>query len=350
MPRSRSSKPSVALDPADGILPQAVIFGRSDAMQAIRKMVDKVASLDVPVLILGQSGTGKEVLARLIHQLSPWKNGPFVKVSCPAIPPTLLESELFGYERGSFTGAYASKPGWVEQAEGGTLFLDEIAELDIALQAKLLQLLQDGEFSRIGGQAPKRVKLRVLCATNRPLEREVETGTFRRDIFYRISVFSIHLPTLRQRCGDIPQLVEYFLSVYNKKYQRQTRPVSRGVLSLLMKHDWPGNIRELENLIRSYVVFNTEEAISSGLVSWCGNRARPELPSDGSRGLKELTHQAVRALEREMILSVLKSNNWNRKEAARALNISYRALFYKIKEVRLLSKTADHRSDTEGRK
>ena len=313
-------------------------------------MVEKVANLNVPVLILGESGTGKEVLARLIHQLSPWKNGPFVKISCPAIPAALLESELFGYERGSFTGAYASKPGWVELAEGGTLFLDEIAELDIALQAKLLQLLQDGEFFRIGGQAPKPVELRVLCATNRLVEHEVQTGTFRRDLFYRISVFSIRLPTLRERRGDIPQIIEYFLSVYNKKYQRQARPVSRGVLSLLMKYDWPGNIRELENLIRSYVVFNTEEAISSGLVSRCGNRARPEVPSDGSRSLKELTHQAVQALEREVILSALKSNNWNRKEAARTLNISYRALFYKIKEVRLPSKIAGHRLDTEGRK
>lgn len=340
MPGPRSPKPSVASSPPDGIPPETVFFGRSEVMRAVRRTVERVAGMNIPVLVLGESGTGKEVLARLVHQLSPWNVGPFVKVSCPAIPATLLESELFGYERGSFTGAYASKPGWVELAEGGTLFLDEIAELEIAVQAKLLHLLQDGAYFRIGGQEAKQVDLRVVCATNRVLEHEIEIGAFRRDLFYRISVFSVRLPPLRERRDDIPQIVEYLLGVYSQKYERQVRPLSRRILSLLMKHDWPGNIRELENLIRSYVVMNSEEAISDGLLSQDGSRARPAVASDGSRCLKELTQEAVQALERDVILSVLKSNNWNRKRAARALNISYRALFYKMKTSGIPAKRA----------
>src|SRR5436309_7460803 len=188
------------------IPPEAVVFGRSDAMQALRNRMDKVASANVPVLIHGESGTGKDIIARMIHGLSPWRTGPFVKVNCPAIPGTLLESELFGYEKGAFTGAYGSKPGRVEQAHRGTLFLDEISELDLALQSKLLQLLQDGQFCRIGAQADKKVEVRIVCATNRRLEEEIETGTFRQDLFDRINVVNLHLPALRERRGDIQGL------------------------------------------------------------------------------------------------------------------------------------------------
>src|SRR5881227_2327801 len=185
------------------IPPEAVIFGNSEIMQALRQRLDKVASANVPVLIQGESGTGKDIIARMIHGLSPWRNGPFVKVNCPAIPGTLLESELFGYEKGAFTGAYGSKPGRVELAHRGSLFLHEISELDMPLQSKLLQLLQDGQFCRIGAQADKKVEVRVVCATNRHLEHEIESGTFRQDLFYRINVVNLYLPPLRERRGDI---------------------------------------------------------------------------------------------------------------------------------------------------
>ena len=247
--------------------PEAVIFGRSEVMQSLRDRMDKVASANVPVLIQGESGTGKDIIARMIHGLSPWRTGPFVKVNCPAIPGTLLESELFGYEKGAFTGAYGSKPGRVELAHRGTLFLDEISELDLGLQSKLLQLLQDGQFCRIGAQEDKKVEVRVVCATNRVLEAEIESGTFRQDLFYRINVVNLQMPPLRERKGDIPDLVAYFLEYYNRKYNCRARTLSADLMSALQKHHWPGNIRELENLIKRYVILGTEEVISSDLVA-----------------------------------------------------------------------------------
>ena len=236
-------------------------------MQSLRDRMDKVASANVPVLIQGESGTGKDIIARMIHGLSPWRTGPFVKVNCPAIPGTLLESELFGYEKGAFTGAYGSKPGRVELAHRGTLFLDEISELDLGLQSKLLQLLQDGQFCRIGAQEDKKVEVRVVCATNRVLEAEIESGTFRQDLFYRINVVNLQMPPLRERKGDIPDLVTYFLEYYNRKYNCRARTLSGDLMSSLQKHHWPGNIRELENLIKRYVILGNEEVISSDLVA-----------------------------------------------------------------------------------
>src|SRR6202166_72209 len=193
--------------------PDNIIFGHSEAMQALRSRLRRVAAANVPVLITGESGTGKDIIARLIHAASPWKTGPYVKVNCPAIPGTLLESELFGYERGAFTGAYGSKPGRVEMAHRGTLFLDEISELDMSLQSKLLQLLQHGQFCRTRAQADKKVEVRVVCATNRKLEQEIENGTFRSDLFYRINVVNLFMPPLRERATDIPDLVAYFLEI-----------------------------------------------------------------------------------------------------------------------------------------
>src|SRR6476469_1403322 len=249
------------------IPPEAVVFGQSEGMQALRSRLDRVASANVPVLIHGESGTGKDIIARLVHALSPWKSGPFVKVNCPAIPGTLLESELFGYEKGAFTGAYGSKPGRVELAHRGTLFLDEISELDPALQSKLLQLLQDGQFCRIGAQEDKKVEVRVVCATNRQLEHEIAAGSFRQDLYYRINVVNLQMPALRERAVDIPGLVAYFLEYYNRKYNCRARTLSADLMSALQKHHWPGNIRELENLIKRYVILGTEEVISSDLVA-----------------------------------------------------------------------------------
>ena len=314
------------------IPPEAVVFGRSDAMQALRNRMDKVASANVPVLIHGESGTGKDIIARVIHGLSPWRTGPYVKVNCPAIPGTLLESELFGYEKGAFTGAYGAKPGRVEMAHRGTLFLDEISELELGLQSKLLQLLQDGQFCRIGAQEDKKVEVRVVCATNRQLEVEVEAGTFRQDLFYRINVVNLFMPPLRERRSDIPDLVDYFLQYYNRKFNSRARELSTELMTSLQKYHWPGNIRELENLIKRYVILGNEEVITSDLVTREQEYFNPDINLDGPISLKKLTRQATRELERKVILKVLQAHHWNRKQAARALSISYRALLYKIRD------------------
>ena len=314
------------------IPPEAVVFGRSDAMQALRNRMDKVASANVPVLIHGESGTGKDIIARMIHGLSPWRTGPFVKVNCPAIPGTLLESELFGYEKGAFTGAYGTKPGRVELAHRGTLFLDEISELDLGLQSKLLQLLQDGQFCRIGAQEDKKVEVRIVCATNRQLEVEVEAGTFRQDLYYRINVVNLFMPPLRERRSEIPDLVDYFLQFYNRKFNSRARELSTELMTSLQKYHWPGNIRELENLIKRYVILGNEEVITSDLVTREQEYFNPDINLDGPISLKKLTRQATRELERKVILKVLQAHHWNRKQSARALSISYRALLYKIRD------------------
>jgi two-component system, NtrC family, response regulator AtoC len=329
------------------IPPESVVFGRTEAMQAVHARLDKVAGANVPVLIQGESGTGKDIVARMIHARSPWKSGPFVKVNCPAIPGTLLESELFGYEKGAFTGAYGMKPGRVEMAHRGTLFLDEISELDLALQSKLLQLLQDGQFCRIGAQEDKKVEVRVVCATNRKLEQEVDNGTFRQDLFYRINVVNLHLPPLRERRADVEDLTNYFLDHYNRKYNCRARPLSGELMAILQKYHWPGNIRELENLVKRYVILGSEEVISSDLVTREQEYLNPDLNFDGPISLKKLTRQAVRELERKVILKVLQANHWNRKQAARALSISYRALLYKIRDAGLPSNRANRRRRAE---
>jgi len=323
------------------IPPDNIIFGHSEVMQAVRSRLAKVAAANVPVLITGESGTGKDIIARLIHGLSPWKTGPYVKVNCPAIPGTLLESELFGYERGAFTGAVGSKPGRVEMAHRGTLFLDEISELDPSLQSKLLQLLQDGQFCRIGAQEDKKVEVRVVCATNRHLEAEIESGTFRQDLYYRINVVNLRMPALRERRGDIEDLCSYFLEYNNRKFNCRARPLSNEVLAVLQKYHWPGNIRELENLIKRYVILGHEEVITNDLVAREPDFFNPEMISlDGPISLKKLTRQCVRELERKVILKVLQQHHWNRKQAARTLGISYRALLYKIRDAGLPSNRA----------
>ena len=322
------------------IPPDHIVFGRTEVMQTVRSRLAKVAAANVPVLINGESGTGKDIIARMIHMLSPWKSGPYVKVNCPAIPGTLLESELFGYEKGAFTGAFGSKPGRVELAHRGTLFLDEISELDLSLQSKLLQLLQDGQFCRIGAQEDKKVEVRVVCATNRHLESEIEAGTFRQDLYYRINVVNLHMPALRERRGDIEDLANYFLEYYNRKFNCRARPLSNEVFAVLQKYHWPGNIRELENMIKRYVILGHEEAITNDLVAREPDFFNPEISLDGPISLKKVTRQAVRELERKIILKVLQQHHWNRKQAARTLSISYRALLYKIRDAGLPSNRA----------
>ena len=293
MPTLTANPVSALVQSLGDIPPENIVFGRSDAMRAVRDRLTKVASANVPVLIQGESGTGKDIIARMVHGLSPWKTGPYVKVNCPAIPGTLLESELFGYEKGAFTGAYGMKPGRVEMAHRGTLFLDEISELDSALQSKLLQLLQDGQFCRIGAQEDKKVEVRVVCATNRRLEEEIENGTFRQDLFYRINVVNVSLPPLRERRADIPDLANYFLDFYNRKYNCRAKAFSPELTNVLEKYHWPGNIRELENLVKRYVILGNEDAITSDLVAREPQYLSPEINFDGPISLKKITRQAV---------------------------------------------------------
>ena len=317
-----SPKPIIAELP-----PDVIVFGCSEDMREVQLKIDRIADATVPVLISGESGTGKEIIAKLLHQRSSRRSGPFVKVNCPAIPGTLVESELFGYEKGAFTGADGKKLGMVDLAHGGTLFLDEIAELAFGLQSKLLQLLQDGQFYPIGGQKERQVQVRFICATNRQLEREIQAGTFRQDLFYRIKVVSLNLPALRERRCDIPLLVEYFLRSYSQQFRRSPRPLSAKTMSALQRYFWPGNIRELENLIKSYVILDSEDALRlellQGETSGNGNGSK-----DDPTSLKA----AVRALENRLILRTLEENHWNRRRAARALKISYRALLYRMSQ------------------
>ena len=318
---------------AQQLPPASVIFGQTAAMREVRQKLERVAGANLSILITGESGTGKDIIARLLHIYSPWAGGPFVKVNCPAIPGSLLESELFGYERGAFTGALGTKPGRVEMAHRGTLFLDEISELDPALQAKLLQLLQDGQFSRIGSQEDKRVEVRVVSATNRELQQEIDVGNFRHDLFYRIAAMIIHLPPLRERAIDIPILCEYLLQYYNGKLNGRAPVLRPALLAKMQRHSWPGNIRQLENLIKRYVVMGTDDVIMSELLQASDRDTFPDLTFEGPVSLKKLTKQTVRNFEARIILSALHANNWNRKKAARAVGISYRALLYKLKDV-----------------
>ncbi len=313
--------------------PESVLFGQTAAMREVHRKLERVAGANFSVLITGESGTGKDIIARLLHIYSPWANGPFVKVNCPAIPGSLLESELFGYEKGAFTGALRDKPGRVEQAHRGTLFLDEISELDPSLQAKLLQLLQDGQFSRIGSQEDSKVEVRVVAATNRVLQRQMEDGLFRSDLFYRIAGMTIDLPPLRERAVDIPSICEYLLQYYNDKLNGRAPALRPVVLTKMQRYSWPGNVRQLENLIKRYVVMGTDDVILSELLDTEERDTFPEISFDGPVSLKKLTRQTVRKFEAGIILGALHANNWNRKKAARAVGISYRALLYKLKDV-----------------
>jgi two-component system response regulator AtoC len=256
--------------------------------------------------------------------------GPFVKVSCAAIPGQLLESELFGYEKGAFTGAYSTKLGRIESADQGTLFLDEIGELDRDLQAKLLHVLQDGYFTRIGDSQERKIDSRVICVTNRNLGDDILNGKFRQDLFYRISVIGIHLPPLRDRRQDIPFLADHFVALFNERYERTAPPLSAEAREALRQDEWPGNIRELENTIARYVLFGIDEV----LMSRRGHRRRSAvsvgMKEDETIPLKVISKDVVQEKEREVILKALEANRWNRRRTAEILKMSYRSLLYKI--------------------
>lgn len=320
---------------AESSIPDHIVFGRSPAMRGVQRTIERLAGTRVPVLIEGESGTGKEVIARRIHQGSNWPFNSFVKLSCPAIPGELVESELFGYEKGAFTGAWQTKPGRVEMAHLGTLFLDEISEMELSLQAKLLQLLQDGQFSRIGSKTDRKVDVLLISATNRDLQQEVAKGSFRADLYYRINVVNLRLPRLRDRKEDIPDLVEYFFDLYSRKFARKPGFFPPDLISAIYRYDWPGNIRELENHVKRYVILAGKGPLVEELLS------RRELPASDSPcpeealSLGEYTKQVLREVERDRILRVLQDHQWNRRRTAEVLRISYRSLLYKIKKANL---------------
>src|SRR5882724_1615057 len=345
----------------------------SPAMLSIWDMVDRVAETDVPVLIRGESGVGKEGIARTLHERSPRRGKPFVKINCAALPSELLESELFGHERGAFTGATSEKPGKFELADKGTIFLDEIGEMHPALQAKLLQVLQDEEYYRVGGKRALRADARVVVATNRVLEDEIARGNFREDLYYRLNVVSILVPPLRERKEDIPGLIEHFRRKYGSKYRGGAMQFSEDVVRRFQDYDYPGNVRELENLVRRLVVLRDERFVLDELTAAISRRPAMQVPlTSGPAGgalppanqglvhampvgassvahsspppapvvpmgaetvsLKEIARQAALRAEREAISAMLARTNWNKRKAAARLQISYKALLYKIKD------------------
>jgi len=371
-----------------------MLFGNSERMLGVRDLIERVSDTDVTILIRGESGTGKELVARALHEQSLRRDKPFVKVNCAALPTELLESELFGFEKGAFTGAIQHKPGKFEFANHGTMFLDEIGDMSFPLQAKLLQVLQDGEFSRLGGKNDVQVDVRVITATNRDLETAVAEGQFREDLYFRLNVVAINMPPLRERREEIPFLTDHFLKKYSVQYNKPMTSVSADLARLFMEYEWPGNVRQLENMIKRMVVLASEAPILSELQQPVGMfplraqssassvprstsrhsappadyppayayagapaeaasagtanafaaagphaapvRAASEAPAAATAGgnvsLKDISRTAAREAERELILRMLTRTRWNRKEAAEILGISYKALLYKIKE------------------
>ncbi len=325
-------------------------IGDSGAMNKVKEIIEQVADAELTVLIRGESGTGKEIVARSLHQQSSRKNKQFVKVNCAAIPRDLLEAELFGYEKGAFTGAHKTKQGRFEIADKGTMFLDEIGDMPLELQSKLLQVLEQQEFVRVGGIHNIKVDVRIICATNRNLEEAISEKVFRDDLFYRLNEITLFLPPLRERDGDIPLLVSHFVEKYNEQYDREFGSFSADVTDLLTRFAWPGNVRQLENMIKQVVVRGEESIIVDLIRSGSGSLAIPTVSAKSQRvessesgavsdsySLKEKIGSIVAREEKSLIGEVLHKTNWNRRRAAELLEISYRSLLYKIKDYKLNS-------------
>jgi two-component system response regulator AtoC len=317
-------------------MPEPPLFDGHPRMRAIRSIVESIADTDTTVLIRGESGVGKDLIARAVHAASARREGPFVKVNCAAIPQELLESELFGHEKGAFTGAHRRKPGQFEYANQGTIYLDEIGELPLALQAKLLHVLQDFRFSRVGGHAPIDVDARVIAATNRRLEEAMARGEFREDLYYRLNVVEIQVPPLRERREEIPALVTWFLAKFNSQYGRH-KTLAPETLTRLSEHPWSGNIRELENIIRRMVVLADGERDFAAQASRVNPlRAVPSQPAASvTESLREIARRGAREAERHALSEVLARVRWNRAEASRILKVSYKTLLNKIAECEL---------------
>ncbi|HVN80523.1 MAG TPA: sigma-54 dependent transcriptional regulator [Terriglobia bacterium] len=312
----------------------------SQVMRKIRGQVGMVACVNVPVLILGESGTGKEVIARLVHKLSPRANGAFLKVNCAALPSELLESELFGYEAGAFTGANKPKPGKFELCDGGTIFLDEIGEMSPALQAKLLHVLQDQRFSRLGGRSVVKVDVRVIAATNVNIPQALASKKLREDLYYRLNAFTLNLPPLRERPEEVPLLLRHFMVRFAERFARDPLPLRSTLVDAAMKYSWPGNLREMENFVKRYLILGDEQQVIRDLqMNGAGEfavsvpQASGEKPGKGD--LKSLVRSLKDEAEIKAISEALQRTKWNRKAASRLLKISYKALLYKIREHRL---------------
>lgn len=311
----------------------------SPQMLKIRQQILQIAPVDVPIFISGESGVGKEVVARMVHLRSKRQHQPFIKVNCAALPGELLESELFGFEQGAFTGAVRAKPGKFELANKGTIFLDEIAEMSPHLQAKLLHVLQDGQYSRLGARAVVNVDVRVLAATNMDVKEAMKTGRFREDLYYRLNVLSLHIPPLRERITEIPLLFRHFLVKYSEKYQKQAPDPSKALLEAAARYPWPGNLRELENFVKRYVILEDDAGSFRELLEMTGQQQRmpvqEEAPPPKEQGLKALVRGLKDEAEMEAIAGALEKTNWCRKDAARMLGISYKALLYKMRQFNL---------------
>ncbi|MEZ4363877.1 MAG: sigma-54 dependent transcriptional regulator [Kofleriaceae bacterium] len=338
------------------------LVGQSEEMHAIFEVIEKVADSPSTVLITGESGTGKELVAKALHENSSRKHAPFIKINCAAIPKTLMESELFGYEKGAFTGATTSKPGRFELADGGSLFLDEIGEIPVEMQVKLLRAIQESEFERVGGIKTLKVDVRLITATNRDLEQEITRGNFREDLYYRLNVVPLQIPPLRKRVGDIPYLVRHIVRKFNERLKKNVVGLSDDALELLESHSWPGNIRELENVLERTILFCQADTIAAGdlppefaahaaevaghAAATVSERAITVVDEDESDGfpeptaaelsgdtsLKDIVRAETSRVERELIVKALEETTGNVTQAARLLKISRKSLQMKMKD------------------
>ncbi len=333
-----------------------VFIGRNFKMKEIQTLIGQIGWFEPPVLIQGETGSGKEVIARELHAQSPRAHKSFLKLNCAALPSELVESELFGYERGSFTGAFQKKAGMFEMADGGTILLDEIGDMDVRLQAKLLQVLQDHEFQRIGGKETIKVDVRVIAATHRDLEKAIEEKSFREDLYYRLNVINIHVPALRERSEDIVPLAEFLM----KKHASPNRPnpvFTAGLRQAMMSHNWPGNVRELENFVRKFIILRDPELLARDLQNKISRQSTISAPAPeihapvasqvADRSILEQVTRAKQQAETEAILATLNSTRWNRKQAAVLLKIDYKALLYKMKKLGIEDKPIPFPASTE---
>ena len=345
------------------------LVGHSTEIQSIFAVIEKVADTPSTVLITGESGTGKELVAKALHEHSSRKGGPFIKINCAAIPKTLMESELFGYEKGAFTGATSSKPGRFELADSGTLFLDEIGEIPVEMQVKLLRAIQESEFERVGGIKTIKVDVRLVTATNRDLEQEIQRGNFREDLYYRLNVVPLQIPALRKRTGDIPLLVAHIIKKFNERLKKAISGITDEALAALEVHSWPGNIRELENVLERTILFAKGDRIERSDLQLAGANdpahAHPHAPAAGassgpialaelddddavaaehagssSGSLKDIVRAETSRVERELIVKALDETGGNVTQAARLLKISRKSLQMKMKEFGLRDKEA----------
>jgi two-component system response regulator AtoC len=336
-PQSALAELGLGREEAEDLGDDLFFIAACPEMRRIRSQVTQVANVDVPILLLGESGTGKEILARLIHKLSPRAHRTFLKVNCAALPAELLESELFGYEAGAFTGAMRPKPGKFEQCDKGTILLDEIGEMPVGMQAKLLHVLQDQQFSRLGSRSVVRVDVRILAATNVNVQQAIAAKKLRQDLYYRLNAVSLQLPPLRERREEIPVMLRHFMARFAARYARTPLPLSPRLLEACLRHPWPGNLRELENFVKRFLIMGDESLALAELETREDGGAlpledKPEVPVERLGGLKSLVRSLKDEAEMQAISRALEQTNWNRKKAAVLLNISYKALLYKIRQ------------------